>query len=139
MIDRMFVDSNIWIYLFTADDGGKSRIAGEYLIENAKDYLFVISYQVINEVCSVLKKKNYNEPEIRRVTYELMSLCAVCGNSGDLLTLASELRESHSFSFWDSLIIASAMASRCNLLVSEDMQDGRVVDGLLIKNIFNIK
>jgi len=84
----------------------------------------------------VLKKKSYTELEIRRVAEDMMGLCAVCGNSGYLVLLASELREAHLFSFWDSLIVASAMVSGCNVLANEDMQDGRVISGLLIKNIF---
>ncbi|MDR1072337.1 MAG: PIN domain-containing protein [Treponema sp.] len=135
MTDKIFVDSNIWIYLFTSEDHEKSRTASKYIAENAKNCLLVISYQVINEVCSVLKKKNFTEPEIRRVAEDMTGLCTVCGNSKDLVFLASELREAHSFSFWDSLIVASAITSRCELLASEDMQDGRVVGGLTIKNI----
>jgi predicted nucleic acid-binding protein len=66
----------------------------------------------------------------------MMSLCTVCGNFGALVFLSSELRETHGFSFWDSLIVASAIVSHCDLLASEDMQDGREVGGTLIKNIF---
>ena len=136
MTDKIFVDSNIWIYLFSAEDDERGRISKEYLSESAERHLLVISWQVINEVCSVLKKKNYTESEIRRVVEDMMGLCAICENSGDLVFLASELREAHSFSFWDSLIIASALASRCDFLVSEDMQGGRTLGGLTIKNIF---
>ena len=136
MINRVFLDSNVWIYLFAAEDDRKSRTAREYITENAKKHLFVLSYQVINEVCSVLIKKKYKEPEIRRVAGDMMGLCDICANSNDVVFFASELREEHAFSYWDSLIIASAIVSRCDLLVSEDMQDGRIIGGLLIKDIF---
>ena len=137
MTDRLFIDSNVWVYLFTVEDHEKSRIAREYITENAKNHLFVISHQVINEVCSVLKKKGYTEPEIRRVVGDLMGLCAVCANSHDTVFLASELREAHSFSFWDSLIIASAIISRCDSLASEDMQHGKLIGNVAINNIFS--
>ena len=54
----------------------------------------------------------------------MMGLCEVCGYSGEIIYHASELREKYSFSFWDSHIIASALASQCGVLASEDMQDG---------------
>ena len=51
----------------------------------------------------------------------------------DLLVVknASRLRQQYSFSFWDSLIIASALEAGVTLLYSEDMQDGILVAGTL--------
>ena len=57
----------------------------------------------------------------------------------DLLVVknASRLRQQYSFSFWDSLIIASALEVGVTLLYSEDMQDGILVAGTLeIINLF---
>lgn len=138
MLDRIFIDSNIWIYLFVPEDDKKSEITREYISNNVNNHLFVISHQVINEVCSVLKKKSFTENEIRQVASDMTGLCEVCSNSDDIIFLASEIREMHSFSFWDSLIIANALVADCTLLVSEDMQNGRTIGKLLIKNIFAI-
>lgn len=44
------------------------------------------------------------------------------------LTKASELREKYSLSYWDSLIVASALTADCEILYSEDMQDGLRVE-----------
>jgi predicted nucleic acid-binding protein len=136
MTDRVFVDSNVWIYLFIRQDDRKRRAAEGFITDNAGNKRFVVSYQVINEVCAVLKKKGYAESEIRRVAEDMMGSCAICDYSGDIVLLASQLREEHAFSFWDSQIIACALASGCGLLVSEDMQNGRIIDGMAIKNIF---
>jgi predicted nucleic acid-binding protein len=46
------------------------------------------------------------------------------------------LREKYSLSFWDSILVASASEAGCNLLVSEDMQDGKIINKVVIKNIF---
>ena len=57
----------------------------------------------------------------------------------DLLVVknASRLRQQYSFSFWDSLIIASALEAGVTLLYSEDMQDGILVARTLeIINLF---
>ncbi len=44
---------------------------------------------------------------------------------------SSRLRSRYNFSFWDSLIVACALAGGASILYSEDMQDGLVVDGQL--------
>jgi predicted nucleic acid-binding protein len=50
--------------------------------------------------------------------------------------LASDLREKYMFSFWDSHIVAGALAANCHYLATEDMQHNQVVNQLIIKNIF---
>ena len=137
MTDRIFIDSNVWVYLFTKDDEQKNKIAAEYIKTNAKSNLLIISSQVINEVCHVLKRKNFTEPEIRYVANDMAGICDVCSWSLETAMLASELRETCSLSFWDSQIIASALCAQCNILVSEDMHSGQKVKSLIVKNIFD--
>jgi len=137
MTDRVFVDSNIWVYLFTGDDDIKSAAASEYIAESLEKRRLVISYQVVNEVCSVLKKKNYTEPEIRCVADDMMGLCEVCDCSSEIIFLASGLREKFSISYWDSQIVASALEAHCGILASEDMHDGLTVDNMVINNVLN--
>ena len=98
---------------------------------------FVKSESIIRLFCCVLKKKNYTESEIRRVAGDMMGLCEVCGYSGEIIYLASGLREKYSLSYWDSQIVASALASECGILATEDMQDGLKVDNMVIKNVLN--
>ena len=37
---------------------------------------------------------------------------------------ASSIRQDYHFSYWDSLIVVSALRSGCKMLYSEDMQHG---------------
>lgn len=39
-------------------------------------------------------------------------------------------------SFWDGLIIASAAAANCTELISEDLTDGQIVQGITVRNPF---
>jgi predicted nucleic acid-binding protein len=139
MADRIFVDSNIWVYLFTADEGQKNQAAHKYISKNEKNSQLVVSYQVVNEVCCVLKKKNYTEQEIRQVADDMMGLCEVCAYSGEVIFLASELREKYPLSYWDSQIVASALISNCAVLASEDMQDGQKIESLMVVNVLGKK
>ena len=137
MMNKIFVDSNVWIYLFADEDNPKCKIAEKFIASNAATNIIVISYQVINEVCNVLKRKKFTEPDIRLVIENMAKICVIQDYSKDIALSASRLRENHSFSFWDSHIVASAIIAKCNCLTSEDMQDGQNINGVTIKNIFN--
>lgn len=50
---------------------------------------------------------------------------------------ALQIKKDSKYSYWDSLIIASALENNCAILYTEDMQDGQVVDdNLIITNPF---
>jgi predicted nucleic acid-binding protein len=138
MKDKIFVDSNIWIYLFTSDDVSKNELARKFIAENtSKGNDFVISYQVINEVGTVLKrKKKFEELKIRFVFETMFDLCVVQDFSQEIILKASIMRDTMSVSYWDSIIIATASESGCNYLTSEDMQNGQKISSLTIHNIF---
>ena len=51
--------------------------------------------------------------------------------SQDILLKASQIRDAHNFSFWDSIVAASALDCDANCLISEDMQSGFLLEGRL--------
>jgi predicted nucleic acid-binding protein len=137
MLNKIFIDSNIWLYLFLQDDSEKYKAAEEYLKNNNTNSIFIITYQVINEVSNILLKNKYTEIEIRENIDFLFKVCTIQEFTKDIIITASSVRENYSFSFWDSILVGSALFSECNMLISEDMQDGLIVNNkLLIKNIF---
>jgi predicted nucleic acid-binding protein len=136
MTGRIFIDSNVWIYLFAKDGNEKNSIAKEFISEKIKNSSLVISFQVINEVCRILKEKGFTEEKLKFVIYNLTNLCEVHQSTTALSFKASELRENNNFSFWDSHIIAHAIDAECTFLISENTQDGHDIKGTIIKNIF---
>jgi len=58
--------------------------------------------------------------------------CRIINTGLECHRTASRLRSAYQFSFWDSLIVAAALEAGCNVLNSEDMQHGQVVDKELI-------
>ena len=139
MTEKIFVDSNVWIYLFTSSEAGKNEVARSFIAENSlSNNTLVVSYQVLNEVAAVLKiKKQFNEVQVRYVIETMMDLCVIQDFTKNILLRASVLREEHAFSYWDSLIVATALETQCNKLSSEDMQHGQAISGLIIHNIFH--
>jgi len=134
MTGKVFVDSNIWIYLYCESDH-KHDAAVQFISACAAGGALVVSYQVVNEVCHVLMKRGYSEHDIVHVASGIMSLCEVVDFSSETVFTASNLRERFSFSYWDSLIVAAALLSGCKTLASEDMQDGLHLDNMVIMNV----
>lgn len=141
--ETIFIDSNIWLYRFLADqdpdpeeDARKRKIAVS--LTNLKN--IAVSTQVINKTCSVLKRKvNFSETEINQLIEEFEQQCQVIDVTTFILKIASQLRMNYHLSFWDGLIVASALSGNSNILYSEDMQDGLIVEErLTIINPFKI-
>jgi len=116
-------------------DEEKHAIATQ-LIETLTD--IVISSQVLNELCvHMIKQAEMGESEIQRLIRSFYARYPIVAFDESIVVDASELRERYSFSFWDSLIVASARYAGADFLLTEDMQHGQVIDGdLQIVNPF---
>lgn len=128
---RAFVDTNIWLYaLIEGQDATKSSVASELL---RKDHGgFVVSTQVINEVCvNMLRKASADESTVQKLIRSFFHRYDVVLLEETVMLTASDLREKYSFSYWDSLIVASALAADASILYSEDMQSGQVINETL--------
>lgn len=134
--NKCLIDSNIWLYAFIeTQDSGKSSIA-KSVIQN-KDISILLSTQIINEVCiNLIKKAGFSEEKIRRLINSFYRKYDVIGIEREILFKSSEIREKHNFSFWDSLVFASALYSGADILYSEDMQSGFVIEKTQIINPF---
>src|SRR6266498_5493388 len=92
-----FLDSNTWLYAFIeSQDQMKSDRAKRLVHDN----VFIISAQVINEVCiNLIKKANFDEAGIRRLVVSFYLEHYVVENTKEILLKASELRSRYQFSF----------------------------------------
>jgi predicted nucleic acid-binding protein len=63
------------------------------------DFVFITTYQVINEVSNILLKKNYTEIEIRETVDYLFKVCTLQEFTKEILLTASFIREKYTFSF----------------------------------------
>ncbi len=132
--DPGFIDTNIWLYAFTDDDTQKKDVA-QALIKTSQPF---ISGQVINEVCvNLIKRAKFPEAQIGELIETLYQKYDVIEMNKVLLLSASQLRHEYSLSYWDSLIVAAALASEVRVLYSEDMQHGLLIhETLKIVNPF---
>jgi len=134
-VNASFIDTNIWLYAFIdEDDGAKSGIARQ-LLQRVEP---VISTQVINEVCvNLIKRQVFTEEQIRNLIDSFYEKYQVIELTQDVLGKASELRQQYSLSYWDSMIIASALTADVATLYSKDMHHGLNIENKLqIRNPF---
>lgn len=131
MSDKVFVDSNLWLYAFVLRPGEESKhVIARSLIE--KPVRYVVSEQVIAEVsANLLRKAGIEGDHLMRLVESFYQRCHVVTPGLDLHRRAHGLRGKYSLSFWDSLIVAAALDAKCNTLLTEDMQHGLVVEGQL--------
>ena len=129
--DRFF-DTNVLLYLLSGDDA-KADCAEEALASGG-----VISVQVLNEFASVAARKlKMSMAEIREVLTTIRAVCKVVPISEETHDKGLELSERYELSIYDAMIVASALLAGCKALLSEDMQDGQIIDGSLeIRNPF---
>ena len=139
MSDKVFIDSNIWLYALIENQKETDKFKHElakYVIANHDN--IQISTQVINEVCiNLMRKAHKDNNYLFEFTRDFIASYTVNHQTKNDLMTAATLRLDYSFSYWDSLIVASAINNDCHLLYSEDMQDGlQVYDKLHIQNPF---
>ncbi len=126
-----FIDTNVLIY--GQEAGAKSETARRVILAGG-----VISVQVLNEFAAVLRRKFGLEWAViaDSLADVRTALDPVRPIGVEIHTSAVALARSHGFSFYDALIVASALDAGCETLLTEDLQAGRRVNGLTIVNPF---
>ena len=136
MKDRVFFDTNVLIYAFSGDNPVKQRTA----VEAIKKFPPIVSTQVLNECANIfLCKKNFAPEIVCEMIDNISTFFHVCPISLETVHIALDVRAKYGFSYYDCLIIASALQNNCTKLFSEDMQNGQVIHKKLqIVNIFTV-
>ena len=130
-MSKPFIDSNIILYLLSSDTEKADK--AEAILEAGG----VISVQVLNEVVSVCQRKlKMHWDEIDAVLQAVKASMQVVPLTETSHELAVQLCKRYQLSFYDAHICSAALVAGSIVLLSEDMQDGMVFDGLVVKNPF---
>jgi predicted nucleic acid-binding protein len=128
MNDNIFLDTNIFVYLYSEDEPEKQVVAFNAL-EHAN---CITSTQVLNEFCSVcLRKLKMPGNEILQSIEEIKNNCKLSYVDMEVIQKALKLNSKYGYSYYDCLILASAILSGCKYLYSEDMQHNQLIEGEL--------
>jgi len=140
MKGRIFVDTNILIYAHDLDAGSRHDIAASAIEELWENENGVMSTQVLQEfyVNITRKIKTPLSQACARGIIENYLSWHIEVNEPDTVLLASEIEERHLLSFWDALIISAACRAKVDKILTEDLNHGQKIEGILIENPFAI-
>lgn len=136
---KFFLDTNVLVYAFDRTDSSKRRKADGLVADALETHRGIISYQVVQEFLNVATRK-FSDPMtvpeaqlyLARI---LMPLCEVFPDSA-LYSQALSIAGESGLAFYDALIISSAIAGGCDTVWTEDLQHGRRIGRVTIRNPF---
>ena len=139
MNDKMFVDTNILVYAHDLDAGDKHEIAIGVVSDLWESGNGVISTQVLQELYVTLTQKVPSHPKKSQVRRILNNYLAwdLAVNNGQTILQASEIEENYNISFWDAMIVSAAYSKNAAILLTEDLNEGQLIEGIKIVNPFN--
>jgi predicted nucleic acid-binding protein len=130
---RAFFDTNIILYTLLTDNLIKADAAIAQVTAGG-----TISVQVLNEMTSVLRgRKKWSWHDTRRTLSATMAILEVVDLTVLGHELATDISDRYGYSIYDANILASAKLAGCDVLWSEDMQHGQIIDGVVIVNPFS--
>ena len=136
---KCFFDTNVLVYLFDADSPGKRRTARALLDKHTAAGDILLSTQVLQEFYVTVTRQLARTLDAG-VASEVVSALAqlpIVQIDTKLILAAIHRSRSNQLSFWDALIVQAAIEGHATTLYSEDMQHGRVLDGLRLVNPFS--
>ncbi len=138
MNDKMFVDTNNLVYAHDLDAGDKHKIATGVVSDLWESGNGVISTQVLQELYVTLTKKVPSHPKKSQVRRILNNYLAwdLAVNNGQTILQASEIEENYNISFWDAMIVSAAYSKNAAILLTEDLNEGQLIEGIKIVNPF---
>ena len=137
-MSRSFFDTNVLLYMYDDDEPQKKAKAIDVFDEAVEDNLAVLSTQVLQEFYVNVTRK-LAEPLPAEVAEEQVRdfarLPLVRVDEAMILAAIGRSR-SISFSFWDALVVEAALRAGAGRLLTEDLQHGQEIEGLLVENPF---
>jgi predicted nucleic acid-binding protein len=128
MKDKSFVYSNILIYAHTKQDDRKRKIAQEILYSDS----IIGNTQVVNESINVfIKRFKISLMEIQQILDQVFLYLPVTTINHLTIQSGMKICGKYFYSYYDSLIIASALQNECSVLYSEDLQHNQRIENTL--------
>jgi predicted nucleic acid-binding protein len=138
MTAPVFVDTKVLVYLKDTTDPAKRASAMAWFDALRDSRRGRISFQVLQEFYATVTQRlrpGMPRAEAREAVHSLLAWRPIVIDEG-VLNAAFMGQDRHSISFWDALILAAAQASGCAHLLTEDLQDGQDLDGVVVVNPF---
>jgi predicted nucleic acid-binding protein len=128
---KVFIDTNLIIYakVFSKESENKHKQINQFIQSSEKEKF--ISIQVLNEFINYLFKNKIETDVIHRYIYQINDLFQISPIQFHTIENAYQLKLKYKYSYWDSLIISSALENNCSILYTEDMQHEQIIESSL--------
>ena len=134
-----FVDTNILVYAYDKSAGGEKHVIAKQIVEKLwKERNGALSTQVLQEFFVVVTKKVKN-PLSFDSAFQIISdlkLWKVATIEVKDILEAIKLSQRYKISFWDALILCSAINLGCSVIWSEDLNSGEYFGKIKVVNPF---
>jgi predicted nucleic acid-binding protein len=131
-----FVDTNIFVYAHQGGAGRKHATAVDLLARLFEEQIGAVSIQVLTEFyVTATKKLGMKSEEAEEAIADLGSWTIHRPAHGDVLR-ACKIHRKYKVSWWDALIINSAIEIGCDVLWSEDLSSGQHFGTMTVQNPF---
>jgi predicted nucleic acid-binding protein len=140
MLDKIFVDTNILVYAHDLSAGRKNTTARNLIQELWENRTGCLSIQVLQEFFVTVTQKVPQPMEIEPAKSILQDLSywKIHEPKANDVIQAVNIQARHRVSFWDAMILQSAIQLECSLIWSEDFNPGQVYNNLKVVNPFQV-
>jgi predicted nucleic acid-binding protein len=136
-VERLSLDSNILFYTVDADAGGLQIRAREIVRQAAQSHDCILTLQTLSEFFhATTRKGKLTFQQAAAHVEDWQTLFPVVAATPGSLRLAMRAVEQHGLAFWDAMQWAVAKQAGATLLLSEDLQHHRELDGVRFRNPF---
>ncbi len=134
--ERFTLDTNLLVYAIDRD-ADERHLQAIAIVDRAVEQDCVLTLQVLAKFFhAVTRKGKMPAAEAREQVSDWLIMFPVVAADGQALTRAMGAVQRHNLPFWDALLWATAKAAGVTVLLSEDFQDGRELEGVQFRNPF---
>jgi predicted nucleic acid-binding protein len=137
MSGKTFIDTNVLLYAHDLDAGPKHQIAKDVLRELWSERTGALSVQVLQEFYVNVTRKIPSplSKELARLVVSSYAIWCVETTPAEV-SMAFRIEDESRIGFWDALIVSTAAKSGATRILSEDLNAGQRIAGILIENPF---
>lgn len=133
---KVALDTNILVYMDDSEDAERRDIAID-LLRRIPPEQILLPVQVLAEYYRVLtQKQGYPADEAREMLIVWIETFGSIETTPDIIVAAADITATGEVSFWDAIVLASAISAGCRILISEDMRSGFNFSGITVVDPF---
>ncbi len=139
MSGKFFLDTNVFVYSFDLSSPKKAAQATKLIRKGIETRSGIVSYQVVQEFFNVALRrfaKPMSSADAEQYLATTFRPLLAVHSSPVLYAEALRILGRFRLAWYDSLIVASALEGQCDVLYSEDFQDGQHIGNVIISNPF---